>query len=97
MKNLSPPYSIYIDFWSIGSSRNGLLLIYPSYGTRINKIRYMKSEENVQRLVDIFDTDEDSLQDIVFEAHADARNIRHSGIAITKLITMWIRVQKELY
>ena len=41
----------------------------------------MKSEENVQRLVGIFDTDEDSLQDIVFEAHADARNIRHSGIA----------------
>ena len=57
----------------------------------------MKSDEGVQNLVNIFDTDEESLQDIVFEAHADARNIRHSGIAITKLITMWIRVQKELY
>ena len=56
----------------------------------------MKKASDIKDLVDSLNIDIDSLQDKVFDAHAATRKtVFDSGIGITKIITMWLRIQKQ--
>ena len=91
------PYWCTVDFWSIGESSRGKLLVYPSFGTAINKKKFMKNDEDVDELVESLRQPLNILQEDVFNAHAKTRGaVLGSGLGISKLVTMWIRIQKKI-
>ena len=97
MKDLVLPFWCTIDFWSIGASQKGTLLVYPSFGTSFNSRKLMKTDDDVADLVDSLRQPDNVLQEAVFQRHAKTREaILGSGLGITKLFTMWVRIQKNI-
>ena len=85
----------FVDFWSIGISTKGPLVIYPSYGTRINDTRYVKTKEAVDNLVN--ELMSDNLEEKIFLKHSQVRpRIRSSGVNIKKAPIMWVRLAKSI-
>ncbi len=57
----------------------------------------MKTEDDVAELVDSLRQPDNVLQETVFQRHAKTREaILASGLGITKLVTMWVRIQKNI-
>ena len=98
-KLVRPPYLISVDFWCIAQSTEGLLVVYPSYGTCINKKnRLMKTHLDVEHFLNKLDHEKNDLRTDIFKAHASSRiTVLNSGISITKILSMWIRLKKISY
>ena len=94
LRQIRTPYSISVDFWCIGETINGLKAIYPSFGTCINKMRYMKHDKQVDQLIQSLDPK--GLKERIFEAHAKARpTVSKSGVGISKELSLWVRILKN--
>ena len=93
------PFKIYVDFWCIGKSKTGFLLVQPSYGTPINPKILMKTDDDVQNLIDhVLDHKRADLRTMIFDAHAKTRQtVLESGVCITKIISIWMRVSKNSF
>jgi len=94
LHQIRTPYVIAVDFWCIGNSTSkGLQVIYPSFGTALNKQQYIKYDEQVSELLDVLETGD--LKKKIYDAHARSRDsIQKSGVNIEHVLSMWIRLMK---
>ena len=63
-----------------------------------NKIKYMKWDKSVDELLESLDHSVVNLRKGIFDAHSSRRNnIIGSGVSVTKILAMWVRIQKSMY
>ena len=66
LSSFRKPFNIFVDFWCIGhSSLKGNLVIYPSMGTSINKNRLIKTDKDLDDLMQIVGSD--NLEEKIFQ------------------------------
>ena len=86
-------WRIHLDFWAFAvNMRDEKKLMYPSFGTSFNSTSDITSDEKFEKLVAQLGND---LISSVYENHdVGYRSFESSGVKITRLISLWISLQK---
>ena len=94
LSKIEYPYQLAVDFWAIGDSISGPLVVYPSFGTSINSIKLVKNDQALDKIIK--EISSDNLPEKIFIKHSSIRKtIISSGLNLKKLVALWVYIGKR--
>ena len=94
LSKIEYPFQLAVDFWALGNSISGPLVVYPSFGTAINSIKLVKNDQALTKIIE--EISSDNLSEKIFIKHSSVRKtIISSGLNLKKLVALWVYISKR--